>query len=303
MPEFLYGIDPSRLRTDRNEVCKPAAELQKRTRVNHPNNPPQGQPRDRPVAKYSKDIPIRVAVIESNPIELEYLLSLVAGTPGVTLSGDYSDLVFALPELEKDPPDMVIADLDASNGQAATSLKQLRKALPHTSVLLLSTEKDRDQLFQALEAGVSGWLQKPCTADQIVRAILILHEGGAVLSNPVARKILDYFRARGSTVQSLRACLKKTIETRCGRFGVPPLGGFCAPPPKGGTPNRIFKQALSGREREILGLLGHGMEAASIATKLGLSGATVRTHVRNMLVKLKVSSRAEAVAKYLNPPA
>jgi hypothetical protein len=44
----------------------------------------------------------------------------------------------------------------------------------------------------------------------------------------------------------LRACLKKTIETRCGRFGVPPLGGFCAAPPKGGTPNRVFKQALRG---------------------------------------------------------
>jgi DNA-binding NarL/FixJ family response regulator len=136
------------------------------------------------------------------------------------------------------------------------------KPCPHTSVLVLSTEKDRDQLFQALEAGVSGWLQKPCTADQIVHAIIILHEGGAILSSPVAPKILDYVHARGSTVQS-----------------------------------------LSGREREILGLLGHGMEAASIAEKLGLSGATVRTHVRNMLVKLKVSFRAEAVAKYLNPPA
>jgi hypothetical protein len=42
----------------------------------------------------------------------------------------------------------------------------------------------------------------------------------------------------------LRACLKKIIETRCGRFGVPPLGGFRAVPPKGGTPNRVFKQSL-----------------------------------------------------------
>jgi hypothetical protein len=46
-------------------------------------------------------------------------------------------------------------------------------------------------------------------------------------------------------VEGLRACLKKTIETRCSRYGVPPLGGFCAAPPKGGTPNRVFKQALS----------------------------------------------------------
>jgi DNA-binding NarL/FixJ family response regulator len=213
------------------------------------------------MAKYSRDINIRVAVIEPNPVEREYLLALVAGAPGVTLSGAYGSPAAALPELEKDPPDMVIADLEASNELAATWLKQLHTALPHASVLVLSTEKDRTHLFEALEAGVSGWLQKPCTADQILRAIVILQEGGAILSSPVAREILDYFHARGSSVD-----------------------------------------CLSHREREILGLLGQGMQAPDIAQKLGLSQSTVRTHVRNMLLKLKASSRTEALAKYLNPP-
>jgi DNA-binding NarL/FixJ family response regulator len=212
--------------------------------------------------KYSSDANIRVAVIEPNPVEREYLLALVAGVPGVTLSGAYSGLAEALPELEKDPPDMVVADLEAPDDVAATWLKQLHTALPHTSVLVLAPEKDRDHFFQALEAGVSGWLQKPYTAEQILHAIKILHEGGAVLSSPVAHKILEYFRARGSSV----AC-------------------------------------LSHREREILGFWGQGMQAAEIAEKLGLSRSTVRTHVRNMLLKLKASSPTEAVAKYLNPPA
>jgi len=214
------------------------------------------------MARFSSNVNIRVAVIEPNPVEREYLLALVAGVPGVTLSGACSGLAAALPELVDDPPDIVIADLEAPNGFAATWLKQLHTALPHTSVLVLSTEKDRDHLFQALEAGVSGWLQKPCTADQILRAIVILHEGGAVLSSPVARKILEYFHARGSSVD-----------------------------------------CLSRREREILGLLGQGTQAADIAQKLGLTCSTVRTHVRNMLLKLKANSRTEAVAKYLNPPA
>jgi two-component system NarL family response regulator len=77
---------------------------------------------------------------------------------------------------------------------------------------------------------------------------------------PSTLNTLNYFRARGSTVQS-----------------------------------------LSGREREILVLLGQGKDAASIATKLGLSGGTVRTHVRHIREKLKVKSSTEAVAKYLNP--
>jgi len=214
------------------------------------------------MARFSSEVNIHVAVIEPNPVEREYLLALVAGVPGVTLTGAYSALVAALPDLEEDPPDIVIADLEAPNGFAATWLKQLHTTLPRTSVLVLSTEKDRDHLFQALEAGVSGWLQKPCTADQILRAIGILHEGGAVLSSPVVRKILDYFRARGSSV----AC-------------------------------------LSHREREILGLLGQGLKAAEIAEKLGLSRSSVRTHVRNLLLKLNASSPTEAVAKCLNPPA
>jgi DNA-binding NarL/FixJ family response regulator len=213
------------------------------------------------MARYSRDANINVAVIEENPVEREYLLALVAGAPGVTLSGAYSGLPEAMPEFEKAPPDMVIVDLEASNDLAVTCLKQLHLAMPHTSVLVLSTERARDNLFEALEAGVSGWLQKPCTADQILRAIIVLHEGGAVLSSPIARKILEYFHARGSSVD-----------------------------------------CLSHREREILGLLGQGMQAADIAQKLGISRSTVRTHVRNMLLKLKASSRTEAVAKYLNPP-
>ena len=214
------------------------------------------------MARYTHDTNISVAVIEPNAVEREYLLALVSGAPGVTLSGAHGSLTAALPELEKEPPDMVIADLEGAGSLGSTWLKQLHAMLPHACILILSTEKDRDGLFQALEAGVSGWLQKPCTADQILRAIIILHEGGAVLSSPVARKILEYFHARGSSID-----------------------------------------CLSHREREILGLLGQGLQATDIAEKLGLSQATIRTHVRNMLVKLKANSRTEAVAKYLNPPA
>ena len=108
------------------------------------------------MVKYPRNTDIHVAVIEPSPVEREYLLALVAGAPGVTLSGAYGSPADALPEWDEDPPDMVIADLEAPNEIAATWLKQLHTALPHASVLVLSTEKDRSRLFQALEAGVSG---------------------------------------------------------------------------------------------------------------------------------------------------
>ncbi len=218
------------------------------------------QPSRSDLARSSSEVKIRVALVEANPVEREYLLALVDRAPGVTVSSVYSGLEGTLPALKKEQPDLVLIDLDALAGFDPEWLRELRARLPHTPLLVLSGEKNRDHVFNTLEAGVSGWLQKPCTPDQIVRAILALHEGGAVLSNQVARQILDYFHARGTSVG-----------------------------------------ALTAREREVLGHLGQGAVAADIAARLGITRDTFRTHVRSILAKLKANSRAEAVAKYLNP--
>lgn len=213
------------------------------------------------VGKSLSDLKTRVVMIEGNPVEQEYLSALVGGAPGVTLIGAYNAIDGALTELITETPDLVLIDLDGLEDFDAEWLRDLHRKLPHTSVLILSSEKSREQVFKTLEVGVSGWLQKPCSADQIVRAILVVREGGAVLGNQIARHILEYFQARGSSVESLTA-----------------------------------------REREILGHLGRGAVSAEISTMLGITRDTMRTHVRNILIKLKANSRTEAVAKYLNPP-
>jgi DNA-binding NarL/FixJ family response regulator len=212
------------------------------------------------VPKYVPEPKTRVALIEGNPVEREYLSALVSAAPGVTLSSVYSSLTGVMEEFRETPPDLILLDLDGLTDFEADWIRELHRCLPHGVVLILSSEKSPDQVFSTLEAGVSGWLQKPCTADQIVRAILVLREGGAVLGNQLARHILDYFNARGKSVD-----------------------------------------ALSARERQILAQLVQGLGAPEIAGRLGITKDTFRTHVRNILVKLKVNSRTEAVAKYLNP--
>ncbi len=199
-------------------------------------------------------------MIEGNPVEQEYLSALVSAAPGVNLANVYSSLAGSLDEFRESPPDVVLLDLDGLSDFETDWIRELHRHLPHAAVLILSSEKSSDQIFNTLETGVSGWLQKPCTADQIVRAILVLREGGAVLGNQLARQVLDYFNARGKSVD-----------------------------------------VLSSRERQILAQLVQGLSAPDIAARLGISKDTIRTHVRNILVKLKVNSRTEAVAKYLNP--
>lgn len=212
------------------------------------------------MAKYISEPKTRVVMIEGDPVEREYLSALVSGASGVILSSVYSSVDGAMAEFQQTLPDLVILDLDGLTDFEIDWLRELHRRLPHSAVLVLSAETSHEQMFSTLEAGVSGWLQKPCTADQIVRAIFVLREGGAVLGNQLARHVLDYFNARGKSVD-----------------------------------------ALTAREREILRHLVHGLTAPDISAALGITKDTLRTHVRNILVKLKVNSRTEAVAKYLNP--
>lgn len=212
------------------------------------------------MAKYISEPKTRVVMIEGNAVEQEYLAALISGVSGVILSNVYNSLEGAMAEFQETLPDLVILDLDGFMDFETDWIRELHRRLPHTALLMLSSEQSHDQVFSTFEAGISGWLQKPCTADQIVRAIFVLREGGAILGNQLARQVLDYFNARGKSVDGLTA-----------------------------------------REREILGHLVRGLAAPDIAARLCISKDTIRTHVRNILVKLKVNSRTEAIVKYLNP--
>ncbi|MEI6782052.1 MAG: hypothetical protein WCQ21_14160 [Verrucomicrobiota bacterium] len=97
------------------------------------------------------------------------------------------------------------------------------------------------------------------------------------LGNPLALKAAlqnkDWYQAptESKRPNRLRACLKQTIETRCRWFGVPPLGGFCATPPKGGTPNRVFKQALRRSTGKSCETAGRAQTCSSHLSRVGLA--------------------------------
>ncbi len=155
---------------------------------------------------------LHVTLIEENPVEREYLRALVAGAPGVALAASYGGISELLSKVGSDQPDLLVVDLDSPQNSSADWLRQLHHLLPHTPVLVLSSERGRDHLFRSLESGVAGWLQKPCTADQLVRAILVVQEGGAVLSSPVAQRLLEFFHARGLSVESLTTREREILD-------------------------------------------------------------------------------------------
>jgi DNA-binding NarL/FixJ family response regulator len=127
---------------------------------------------------------------------------------------------------------------------------------------MLTVHEDAEQVFESLAAGATGYLLKRTAPAELLEAIRDVHSGGAPMSSPIARKVVQSFR---------RAA---------------PAGKVAG---------------LSPREHEILGWLAEGFLIKEIADRLGIGFDTVRTHIRRLYEKLQVHSRGQAVAMFLRP--
>jgi len=145
----------------------------------------------------------------------------------------------------------------ATNGIEAT--RRIVADSPHITVLVLTMFDDDDSIFSALRAGARGYLLKGADQEQIRAAIQAAANGEIIFGTHLAARMLAYF----------------TTPT------APPL---------------VFPQ-LTDREREVLDLVAQGRANTVIAAKLGLSEKTIRNHVSNILTKLQVADRAQAIVQ------
>jgi len=129
---------------------------------------------------------------------------------------------------------------------------------------MLTVYENTEQVFQALQAGATGYLLKRTPPKELLAAVLEVLEGGAPITSHIARKVVEAFH--------LPAAAKTPGETA----------------------------ALSAREKEVLEMLAEGFLVKEIADKLGVSFGTVRTYVRRVYEKLHVRSRSQAISKYFH---
>ena len=158
-------------------------------------------------------------------------------------------------------PDVVLMDvrMPVLDGIAATRTV-MRERLARSVLVLTTFDEDR-VVYDALEAGASGFLLKTAPPAQLVDAVRIVAAGEALLAPSVTRRFIEDFVRR--------------------------------PPPGELAPERL--RALTEREREVLALIAAGLSNAEIAAQLFLSGATVKTHVNRILSKLDLRDRVQAV--------
>jgi DNA-binding NarL/FixJ family response regulator len=210
-------------------------------------------------------MPFTISIVEDDPVIRAGWVKIISRAPGYRCISDFGSAEDALTQLPKNPPDFVLMDINLPGKSGIECTRELKHQLPKLEIVMLTMFGDRDNLFEALRAGASGYLLKRTKPAALLEALNELKGGGSPMSPQIARQVVQFFRQNEPASQ--------TAGTGLGK--------------------------LSERENEILRCLAEGRHYKEIADQLQLSMDTVRTYIRRTYEKLHVHSRTEAVVKYL----
>ncbi|MEO7676265.1 MAG: response regulator transcription factor [Verrucomicrobiota bacterium] len=205
-------------------------------------------------------MPITIAIVEDDLKTRENLQALLRERLEFTCLGVFSSGEAAIEGVPKLKPEVVLMDINLPKMSGVECTRQLKQLLPKINIIMLTVYDDSDRIFRALQMGASGYLLKRSPADEILQAIQDVQQGGAPMSNYIARKVVRSFQKNASG---------KTAEN------------------------------LSKRETEVLGYVARGYSNKEVAEALGLSVETIHAYLKNIYAKLHVRSRTEAVMKFL----
>ncbi len=204
--------------------------------------------------------PIRVLIADDHPLFRDGLTAMLSDGIETELVGAATSGPEAVDLARETQPDVVVMDLNMPGLNGIEATRRIVADSPHITVLVLTMFDDDDSIFSALRAGARGYLLKGADQEQIRSAIRAAANGEIIFGTELAARVLTYFTT-----------------------------GPSAPPP-------VFPQ-LTDREREVLDLVAQGRANPVIAAKLSLSQKTVRNHVSNILTKLQVADRAQAIVQ------
>jgi DNA-binding NarL/FixJ family response regulator len=205
--------------------------------------------------------PTTVAIVEDDARVRESLSLVISRAEGFAIAGTYPDAESALAGIPRLHPDVVLMDIRLPGMSGIECVRALKARLPGARVVMLTVYDEGSSLLESLKAGASGYLLKRTPAAKILEAINEAKLGGMPMTRQMAGKVAQYFHGLGTAMNDV--------------------------------------QQLTPREKETLAQLADGYRYKEIADHLGISLDTVREYVRSIYDKLHVSSRTEAVVKYL----
>jgi DNA-binding NarL/FixJ family response regulator len=201
---------------------------------------------------------MRIIIAEDHVVVRQGLKAMLNECKSFEIIGEAGDGGRAVRLTRRLKPDLVLMDLEMPTMNGLEATRALRASNPEVKVLVLSSFSDEDLAFQALEAGANGYLTKHAASEQLIEALKQISEGETYIAPSIADKLVR--RSEGH------------------------FANGCA------LTNR--RNQLSAREKEVLGLIAHGLSNKEIATRLWLSVKTVEKHRHQVMAKLNIHETA-----------
>jgi DNA-binding NarL/FixJ family response regulator len=247
---------------------------------------------------------INVALVEDDLRFKSAVVGAIQASATMKLVEVASTQAEGLLMLERAPADVLLVDLGLPDGSGIDVIRAASVKWPNCGVLVTTIFADETHVFQAIEAGASGYLLKESTPTNMLDDIRSVSEGGSPISPSIARQILKHFRQAYSTAPSTyatdpappNACASNSTSNSAAIA----LGAQDRPPPRSRSNGTAETALLSARETEVLELVTKGFTANEISEMMQVSRHTVLTFVRRIYTKLKVTSKAEAIYEARN---
>ncbi len=206
------------------------------------------------------DEPIRVAVVDDQELFRRGLTMLLGVEDDIEVVGEAGDGVAATELAAATVPDVILMDVRMPKRSGIEACLAIKEVAPTARIIMLTVSDEEADLYDAVKNGASGYLLKDSSIDEVAQAVRVVADGQSLISPSMAIKLLDEFKQM----------------SRADRHQLP-------------TPR------LTERELEVLKLVAQGLNNREIAKRLFISENTVKNHVRNILEKLQLHSRMEAV--------
>lgn len=205
---------------------------------------------------------VRVLIADDHALFRRGLIMVLESEPDIEVVAEAQDGAEVIAKTEEFVPDVVLMDVRMPKLNGIEAARAIREMVPSVKIVMLTVSDEEDDLFDAIKAGANGYLLKEISIEEVADAIRSVTTGQSLLSPSMASKLLNEFNA-----------LAKQADEK----------------------PRLAAPRLTTRELEVLKLVAQGMSNRDVAEQLFIAENTVKNHVRNILEKLQLHSRMEAV--------
>ena len=206
---------------------------------------------------------MKVMLADDHPLFLEGLQNLLE-THGIEIVGTAANGQQAIEKARALKPDVILMDIEMPVLSGLDAIRPIKKELPQTKIVMLTSFDDDENLFEAIKRGASGYLTKNLNAKELFAMMDVMRQGEPPLSPGMAVRLMDEFARRANEKKS------ETMQDKA-------------------------TDALTERQKEVLNLVSQGMTYQEAGAALGLTERTVKYHMEKILDQLHLENRTQAV--------